>query len=45
VQTSADELLNLLQSHVIAGITIVPAGVAALNALQEAKFTYVQASL
>jgi intracellular sulfur oxidation DsrE/DsrF family protein len=45
VQTSADELLNVLQSHVIAGITIVPAGVAALNALQEAKFTYVQASL
>ncbi len=44
-QPSADELLNALQSHVIPGITIVPAGVAALNALQEAKFTYVQVSL
>ncbi len=44
-QPSPDELLRALQSHVIPGITIVPAGVAALNALQEAKFTYVQASL
>lgn len=44
-QGSADELLSALQGHVLAGITIVPAGVAALNALQEAKFTYVQVSL
>lgn len=44
-QSSADELLSALQGHVIGGITIVPAGVAALNALQESKFTYVQVSL
>jgi intracellular sulfur oxidation DsrE/DsrF family protein len=42
---TADDVLADLQTHVLAGISIVPAGVAALNALQEAKFTYVQASL
>jgi intracellular sulfur oxidation DsrE/DsrF family protein len=44
-QASIDELLAKLQAHVIAGFTIVPAGVAALNALQEAKFTFVQATI
>jgi intracellular sulfur oxidation DsrE/DsrF family protein len=44
-QGSIDEVLGTLQAHVVAGVTIVPSGVAALNALQEAKFTYVQASL
>jgi intracellular sulfur oxidation DsrE/DsrF family protein len=44
-QTSIDELLAKLQAHVVAGFTIVPAGVAALNALQEAKFTYLQATI
>jgi intracellular sulfur oxidation DsrE/DsrF family protein len=44
-QASIDDLLAKLQNHVVTGVTIVPAGVAALNALQEAKFTYVQATI
>lgn len=34
-----------LAAHLLAGAMIVPAGVAALNAAQEAKFTLVQASI
>jgi len=42
---TADDVLGDLQAHVLPNVVIVPAGVAALNALQEAKFTFVQASL
>jgi len=34
-----------LRSHILPGALLVPAGVAALNAAQEAHFTYLQASL
>jgi len=34
-----------LRAHLITGALLVPAGVAALNQVQEAHFTYVQASL
>lgn len=42
---SVDEVLADLRAHVVPGALLVPAGVAALNAAQEAKFTYLQASL
>lgn len=32
-------------AHLLPGVMVVPAGVAALNAAQEARFTYIQASL
>lgn len=34
-----------LRGHLVAGAMLVPAGVAALNTAQEARFTYFQASL
>jgi intracellular sulfur oxidation DsrE/DsrF family protein len=34
-----------LAAHLLTGATIVPAGVAAINAAQEAHFTYVQATI
>ncbi len=40
-----DIVLADLRRHLVPGAMIVPAGVAALNAAQEAKFTYVQASI
>ena len=39
-----DAILADLQAHLAPGAILVPAGVAALNAAQEAKFTYVAAS-
>jgi intracellular sulfur oxidation DsrE/DsrF family protein len=39
-----EKVLADLQSHLLPAAILVPAGVAALNAAQEAKFTYVAAS-
>jgi hypothetical protein len=39
-----DGVLADLRAHVVPGALLVPAGVAALNAAQEARFTYIAAS-
>jgi intracellular sulfur oxidation DsrE/DsrF family protein len=43
--SSADAVHDDLVGHLRAGAMLVPAGVAALNACQEARFTLVQASI
>jgi intracellular sulfur oxidation DsrE/DsrF family protein len=42
---AADDVYADLRKHLIPGAILVPAGVAALNAAQEARFTFFQASL
>jgi intracellular sulfur oxidation DsrE/DsrF family protein len=43
--TSPEDVHAQFRAHLLPGALLVPAGVAALNAAQEARFTYVQASL
>jgi len=43
--THSEDVHAYLRRHLIPGAILVPAGVAALNAAQEARFTYVQATL
>jgi intracellular sulfur oxidation DsrE/DsrF family protein len=43
--TSPEDVHAEFRAHLLPGALLVPAGVAALNAAQEARFTYVQAAL
>lgn len=45
VQEPVDSVLQRLRATIIHGITIVPAGVAAINAAQENGYTYLPVSL
>lgn len=45
VQDPVDVVLRRMHENLVHGMTIVPAGVEALNALQEAGYTYLPASL
>lgn len=45
VQEPVDTVLQRMHAHLVHGITVVPAGVEAINALQEAGYTYLPASL
>lgn len=45
VEEPVDSVLQTMHAHLIAGITTVPSGVAAINQAQEAGFTYLPASL
>jgi intracellular sulfur oxidation DsrE/DsrF family protein len=45
VQQPVDDVLQAMRANLLPGVTIVPAGVAAIDAAQEAGYTYIQASL
>lgn len=45
VQEPVDAVLQALHGNLVHGVAVVPAGVEALNALQEAGYTYLQASI
>jgi hypothetical protein len=42
---SAQDVHRRLMSSIVPSALVVPAGVMAINACQEAKFTYIQSSL
>ncbi len=45
VQDPVDRVLQNMRENLVRGVTTVPAGVAAINAAQEAGYTYLPASL
>lgn len=45
VQEPVDVVLQTLHRNLVHGVTVVPAGVEEINALQEAGYTYLQASI
>lgn len=45
VQEPVDTVLQNMRANLVRGLTIVPAGVETINALQEAGYTYLPASL
>ena len=45
VQEPVDTVLATMRAHLVRGVTTVPAGVQAINAAQEAGYTYLPVSL